>query len=85
MKLESISQVFEYLRDGYGYSEAIADCLNAHNLGLSTLEAHFSTWLWLPDGVTEDEAYPTEADKQYARELGRIEELLTMNGLIYKD
>lgn len=85
MKFESIADCFEWLRMDGSASECVLDCINAHNLGLSVLESHFDIWLWLKDGQTEDEAYPTEADKQYARELGRIEELLCENSLIYKN
>lgn len=83
MKFETISEAFEWMRDGYGYSEPLADCMNAHNLGLYVLESHFDIWLWLKGGQTEEQAYPTEADKHYARELAKIEELLVENSLIY--
>lgn len=85
MKFENINEAFEYLRDGYTFSEALLDCINANNLGQTALMQHFDQWLWLKDGVTEDDVYLTEADKQYARELAKIEELLTLNGLIYLD
>jgi hypothetical protein len=85
MKFESISEAFEWMRDGYGYSEALADCINANNLGQTALLQHFDQWLWLPENQTEDEVYKTDEDKQYARELGRIEEFLINERLIHTD
>lgn len=85
MKFENINEAFEYLRDGEILSEALLDCINANNLGQTALLQHFDQWLWLADNVTEDDVYLTEADKQYARELAKIEEVLTLNGLIYLD
>lgn len=81
MKYESIADCFEHLRDGYTYSEALLDCINANNLSLTALEQHFSNWLW----VSED-AKPYEGvDLEYAIQLGRIEEMLCEQGLIYLD
>lgn len=85
MKFENINEAFEYLRDGYTFSEALLDCINANNLGQTSLLQHFDQWLWLPENQTEDEVYKTDEDKQYARELGRIEEFLTNEGLIHTD
>lgn len=81
MKFESISDCFEYLRDGYSYSEALLDCINANNLSLTALEQHFSNWLW----VSEDSKPYEGEDLEYSIALGRIEELLVENSLIYKD
>jgi hypothetical protein len=85
MKFESIADCFEWLRMDGSASECLIDVMNAHSLGAICLEQHFSNWLWLADGVIEDDVYLTEADKQYARELAKIEEVLTLNGLIYLD
>lgn len=85
MKFDSIADCFEWLRMDGSASEALIDVMNAYSLGSVALEQHFSNWLWLADGVTEDDVYLTEADKQYARELANIEEILTMNSLIYLD
>lgn len=81
MKFESIADCFEYLRDGYSYSEALLDCINANNLSITDLEQHFSNWLW----VSEDSKPYEGADLEYAIQLGKIEELLCENSLIYND
>lgn len=83
MKFENINDCFQWLRMDGSASECLIDVMNAHTLGSVALEQHFSNWLWLADGVTEDDVYLTEADKQYARELANIEELLCENGFIY--
>lgn len=84
-RFQTIEQACEYLRDGYSFSEALLDVINANNLGMTALLQHFDQWLWLKDGATEDEVYKTDEDKQYARELARIEEFLTNEGLIHND
>ena len=81
MKFNSIDIAFEWMRDGYGYSEAIADCLNAYHLGISCLESHLDIWLYIPD----DFKYESAEDEQYAQEIKRIEGLLVESGLIYND
>lgn len=83
MKYESIADCFEHLRteQGSSYSEALLDCINANNLSMAALEQHFSNWLW----VSED-AKPYEGvDLEYAIQLGRIEEMLCENELIYQE
>ena len=79
MNTQEIKAAFEQMQDGYSYSEALLDCINAINLSQTALEEHLSNWLWLPEG----EDYRTEEDKAYAITLGRIEEVLVLKGLIY--
>ena len=78
-KVSDIKATFEQMQDGYSYSEALLDCINAINLSQTALEEHLSRWLWLAEG----EDYKTEEDKAYAITLGRIEEVLVLKGLIY--
>lgn len=80
-----IKKVFEQMQDGYSYSEVLLDCINAINLSQTALEELFSHWLWLPEGLSEEEAYKTPEDKAYAITLGRIEEILVYKGLIYNE
>lgn len=85
MTFNSIADALEWLRMDGSASEAVLDVINANNLGIICPQQHFDNWLYLPEGVTEEQAYATEADKQYARELKGIESLLVASGLIYKE
>lgn len=81
MKFETIADAFEFLRDGYSYSECLADCINASRQSKAALEHLLDSTLWVPESYIFD----NEADKQYYMEMGKIEELLVEHGLIYND
>lgn len=82
MKFETIDQVFVFLRMDGSQSLALLDCMNAYAEGTGALEQHFDTHLWVDANAPEivDPVYD-----QYYKELGRIEEFLVMQGLIYED
>lgn len=81
MKFESIADVFEYLRDGYSFSESLLDAINAYRHSKKCLEELFDKQLWL----APDYEFDNDSDKQYYIGLSRIEEILVANSLIYND
>lgn len=80
-KFTSISEVFEYLQDGYSFSESLLDAINAHRQSKKCLEELFDSKLW----VHESYVFDNDSDKQYYVSLGKIEEILVANDLIYND
>lgn len=81
MKFNTIDDAFEFLRDGYSYSEVLVDCINASRQSKAALEHLLDSVLWVPESYDFD----NEADKQYYISMGRIEEFLVEHGLIYND
>lgn len=78
---QEIKAALESLRNPTVYNQALCDCTNALNLSKATLEQHFVSWLWLPEG----EKYKNGVDEAYAIQLGTIEEALVFQGLIYEE
>lgn len=83
MKFQTIGEVFEWMRMDGSASEALIDCMNAYALSKDKLEKHFDDNLWI-DAI-EGASFVDGAAQQYYMELGRIEEFLGHQGLIYQD
>lgn len=84
MKIESISEAFEFMRGEGSASIALIDCMNAYALGKAELEKHFDSHLWLTEAENA-EPFSSEEVKQYYIELSGIEEFLVKWDLIYND
>lgn len=74
-----IKQALESLYDPLVHNQALIDCGNLLNLSKEELEAHFQSWLWLPNGTPDYKG----GELLYSIELGAIEEHLVDQGLIY--
>lgn len=81
MKFESIAQCLESYQDGYSFSDAVLDAINASRQSKETLEKLFDSQLW----VGEDFEFDNEEDKRYYITLSHIEESLVHSGLIYNN
>lgn len=75
-----VKAALESLNDPLIYNQALIDCRNLLNLSLDTLLAHFQSWLWFPD---DEEPDYDAGERAYCLELGKIEEHLCIQGLIY--
>lgn len=82
MKINTITDAFEFLRMDGSASECLVDCMNAYALGKGELEKHFDSHLWLDAKEGDFESY---AAQQYYISLARIEEFLVKWDLIYND
>lgn len=74
-----IKAALESLNDPKVHNQALIDSRNLLNLSLDTLLNHFQQWLW----VDADAPTPVGGELLYVIELGRIEEHLCEQGLIY--
>ena len=81
MKFLTIKDCLDSFMDGYSFSEAVLDATNAYRESKEELEAFLDEHLWLAD----DTAFGSDEDKQYYVTLGKIEEILAENNLIYND
>jgi hypothetical protein len=81
MNNEEIKSALESLNDPLVHNQALIDCRNLLNLSKATLEEHLLSWLWVAEGVPAYEG----GELLYSIELGRIEEHLVMNSLVYTD
>lgn len=88
-KFQTVGEAFEFMRMDGSQSLALIDCMNAYELGKDQLEKHFDDHLWLDAGSGEDQyskcKFDSDAAQQYYIELGRIEEFLVHQELIYQD
>lgn len=81
MKFLTIKDCLDSFMDGYSFSEALLDAINAYREGKEELEAFLDEHLW----VVNDTEFTNDADKQYYMTLGKIEEALVHSNLIYND
>jgi NDP-sugar pyrophosphorylase family protein len=77
----SIKAVLESMRKSDVHNQALVGCSSMLNLSKETLEFHLQQWLW----QEEDAPEYTGGELLYVIELGKIEEALVMEGLIYND
>lgn len=81
INVSTIKAAIDSLRNPEVHNQAIVDCCNLLNLSLATMEQHLVSWLW----QSEDAPAYEGADLFYAIELGKVEEHLVKEGLIYND
>ena len=81
MKFDTIKDAIDSFMDGYSYSDAVLDATNASRVSKKALEELFDQQLW----VGEDFTFDNEEHKLYYLTLGKIEEILVANSLIYND
>lgn len=81
MKFLTIKECLDSFMDGYSYSDAVLDAINAYREGKDELEAFLDEHLWR----LEDFIFSSEEDKRYYMVLGEIEERLVHSNLIYND
>ena len=77
----SIKAALESLRQPDAHNQGLIDCSSMLNLSKETLEQHLISWLW----QAEDTPAYVGGELLYAIELGKIEEKLVLEGLIYND
>lgn len=81
MKFLTIKDCLDSFMDEHSFTEAVQDTINAYREGKKELEMLFDYHLW----GTDDTDFTNEEDKQYYMTLGKIEETLVHNNLIYND
>lgn len=78
--VNTIDKAFEIMRTEWTQSVALLDAISAYAVSKADLEGLFYKWCW----SAEDEPHPVGEDLAYSIELGRIEESLCIQGLIYQ-
>lgn len=81
MKFLTIKDCLDSYMDGYSFSDAVLDAINAYRQSKESLEALFDEQLW----IGEDYEFDNDEDKRYYITLSHIEEALVHSGLIYND